>query len=323
MSIAPSDITIAVTVYNRRDYILKAVESALSQTVPVRVMVVEDCGPDASLRDLVLAKFGDRITYYRSPVRHGLFGNWNTCLEQCPTPWLSILHDDDYLATDFIENAIRLASAFPDRGFYCGRGRYTDQTGQEHGFGCPPLSKEMEELDMNQFADLNLTLFPGTLFRPKDAKSLGGFRTTSLFCGDWEMWFNLAYHYGGARTNACMAFARSHFHAERGTTKIELRGLKFCVDFVQAKRNYHLLHLRDSKARFDRARHLSLNIFPANALLRHGAGFSPRMLKYNCGVFLQAPPETFSRSLLKGCIRLLGWRGVKLCSQVYRAVKRR
>ena len=53
----PSDLTIAVTVFSRRDYILEAVRSALNQTVPVKVIVVEDCGPDVTLRDFVLKEF--------------------------------------------------------------------------------------------------------------------------------------------------------------------------------------------------------------------------------------------------------------------------
>src|SRR5690242_712154 len=50
MELKPEQITIAVTVYNRRDYLPDAIQSALNQTVPVRVIVVEDCGPDPGLR---------------------------------------------------------------------------------------------------------------------------------------------------------------------------------------------------------------------------------------------------------------------------------
>ena len=42
MSISADQITIAVTVIDRRQYLVQAVERALNQTVPVKVMVVED-----------------------------------------------------------------------------------------------------------------------------------------------------------------------------------------------------------------------------------------------------------------------------------------
>ena len=99
----PADqITIAVTVFGRRTYLRQAVASALDQTVPVRVIVVEDCGPDPTLEAFVRKEFGSRIEYFRNQRRRGIFGNWNACMDLCQTAWLSILHDDDYLAPGFV-----------------------------------------------------------------------------------------------------------------------------------------------------------------------------------------------------------------------------
>src|SRR5690242_20779256 len=108
MSLKPEDITIAVTVYDRRDYLQQSVGSALNQTFPVQVTVVEDCGPDRTIQDYVRKHFGNRVRYFRSPRRRGIFGNWNACIEQCTTPWLSILHDDDYLKPNFIAAMLEL-----------------------------------------------------------------------------------------------------------------------------------------------------------------------------------------------------------------------
>src|SRR5258706_4019098 len=72
MELRPEHITIAVTVYSRRDYVLAAVRSALEQTVPVNVIVVEDCGPDAGLRDFITGEFGGRIQYFRNQKNRGL-----------------------------------------------------------------------------------------------------------------------------------------------------------------------------------------------------------------------------------------------------------
>ena len=117
----PRDITIAVTVYSRREYVLGAIRSALEQSVPVKVIVVEDCGPDATLRDFVLREFGSRIEYFRNARNRGLFDNWNACLEYCRTPWVSILHDDDVLHPVFVETMLALAKAAPGRSVYFGR----------------------------------------------------------------------------------------------------------------------------------------------------------------------------------------------------------
>jgi glycosyltransferase involved in cell wall biosynthesis len=121
MSLHPQEITIAVTVYNRRDYLEKSIGSALAQSIPVRVMVVEDCGPDPGLREYVHSLFGSRVGYFRSERRRGIFGNWNACIEQCQTRWLSILHDDDWLKPDFVKAMVELNHHAGDRGLYFGR----------------------------------------------------------------------------------------------------------------------------------------------------------------------------------------------------------
>src|ERR1700685_3336672 len=108
MQLRAADITIAITVFNRREYVLGAIRSALEQTIPVKVIVVEDCGPDPSLRDFIVREFGTRIEYFRNPANRGIFDNWNACLEYCRTPWISILHDDDLLRPVFVQAMLQL-----------------------------------------------------------------------------------------------------------------------------------------------------------------------------------------------------------------------
>src|ERR1051326_2001045 len=121
MSPIASDITIAVTVYNRSDYILGAVQSALDQTVSVRVNVVEDYGPDPELRDLVTKRFGNRIAYFRNPTNRGLADNWNACLDYCQTEWISILHDDGLLRPNLLQTMFDLCRKAPECTVFFGR----------------------------------------------------------------------------------------------------------------------------------------------------------------------------------------------------------
>src|SRR2546425_5761935 len=115
MELAPEQITIAVTVFSRRDFVLEAIRSALEQTIPVKVIVVEDCGPDPGMQQFIVGEFGGRIEYFRNPRNRGLFDNWNACMEYCRTPWLSILHDDDLLHPWFIETMLTLTRQAPGR----------------------------------------------------------------------------------------------------------------------------------------------------------------------------------------------------------------
>ena len=141
MNLTPEDITVAITVFNRRQFLKQAISSALEQTVPVRVIVVEDCGPDAGMESFVKQEFGTRIQYIRNPRRRGLFGNWNACIENCRTSWLSILHDDDYLTSEFAEAMIALHRQALDCGLYFGETMMVDGSGNKLSYDIrPPLS---------------------------------------------------------------------------------------------------------------------------------------------------------------------------------------
>jgi glycosyltransferase involved in cell wall biosynthesis len=293
------DITIAVTVYNRREYILQAVRSALDQTVPVRVMVVEDCGPDPTLRDYVLNEFGSRITYHRNPVRRGLFDNWNACLELCPTPWLSILHDDDYLAPDFVEAMIELSTHAPGRGFYIGRSTLIGADGAVHPPADLPGGADWCPLDPAGFALVNHVLFPGQLMNVAAARGLGGFRKHSKFCGDWEMWFKLTARFGGAQTRRIVAFNRAHAGSERGTTAIDRAGLKDVLDHVQRKRNLAFLREIGMPVECCREQFYVESPLPTRLLLKHAWRYRASVLRYNLHLLRASRPPHVGYALVR------------------------
>ena len=215
MELRPDQITIAITVYSRREFVCAAIRSALDQTLPVQVIVVEDCGPDATLREFITREFGDRIIYHRNPKNRGLFGNWNACVEYCRTPWLSILHDDDLLQPDFVATMIALAGKAPDRALYFGRAARLEEDGKIYPPAAVHWRDGWQELDVREFADECSVLFPGQLFCVADVQALGGFRVNSYFTGDWDMWFRLALRFGAAISAKETAIVRGHYGDDR------------------------------------------------------------------------------------------------------------
>ena len=179
MELRAQDITIAVTVYSRRDYVKESIRSALAQTVPVKVIVVEDCGPDPTLRDFILSEFGDRITYYRNAKNRGLFDNWHACMEYSQTPWLSILHDDDMLRPQFVETVLEMNRLAPGRSLYFGQHSRLEADGNIYPLKPVGWPTVWQDIDLNRLMDECFLLFPGQLFRIADARALGGFRTNS------------------------------------------------------------------------------------------------------------------------------------------------
>jgi len=316
------DITIAVTVFDRRDYIEQAVASALAQTLPVRVMVVEDCGPDAGLQPLVVSKFGPRITYHRNPRRRGLFDNWNACMDLCATRWMCLLHDDDFLAPDFVEAMVELAAKMPDKGLYYGRCNVVNAAGKLAWTTAAMPGAEWQAADPAVAALRNPVCFPADLFRVDYVKALGGFRPTSLFTGDWDMWAKLTLHYGAAGTNRVIGNSRWYNAEGRGTTRVIHNGKCLGLTLMQAKRNVALARRQGKAVCFDRAAILESAPVSSRFLLENAWEFSSRLLAYNYGLLLRSRPPHSGYRLFQVMARGLGPRFMKTTSRLYQALRR-
>ncbi len=300
---------------------LQAVESALNQTLPVRGIVVENCGPDPTLRDMVLARFGSRITYYRNSHNRGMFDNWNACIEYCTTPWLSILHDDDFLEPCFVEAMVEAAVLSPGCTLYFVECHRVD----EHG-ACwlkvpQPAQANVEQIDPSYAAYWNPLLFTGQLFLKQAAQSAGGFRPASRYCGDWEMWFKLMLDGGAGKTNRVVGNRRDHPEVERGTNKVVRDGTQHGWENVQRKRNLALLSRRKGvSVRFDRkGQVLAHSPVPARLLFANAYRFSKRYLNYNSALFLNSAAPNTPYRIVQMLVKIGGPNSVRIISHLSRA----
>jgi glycosyltransferase involved in cell wall biosynthesis len=318
------DFTIAITVYDRRDYIFQAIESALNQTIPAKVIVLEDCGPDTGLRDFVQKSFGEKIGYFRNPQRRGLFDNWNACIELCTTPFLSILHDDDFLHPNFLAAMLDLMNKFPGRGLYFGRTNTVDENGKLLSSGYPPMEQESRSVALRDFALNNALMFPGQLMNLESAKAVGGFRKTSLYCGDYEMWAKLTARFGAAQTSQIVSSIRTHRDWTRGTSQVERSGKISGLIFIQQKRIAAMLKHSESPWKFDRRQLLNGYQFSAKYLIRNAKFFSPRILKYNYMLLMDSQSRDFFHLAFKTLAKVLGPGFLRWISRIYgRTLNRR
>ncbi|HEY1582735.1 MAG TPA: glycosyltransferase [Chthoniobacterales bacterium] len=319
-AIQAAETTIAVTVYDRRDYVREAIRSALAlgnKGDGPQVLVVEDCGPDAELREWIRSGFGDQIRYHRNPSRRGLFDNWNSCIEHCATRWLCILHDDDTLEPNFIKAMQELSSAAPNRALYYGLCRTIDRQGRCTIDVPQPGRFEWHELDLEACTRHDPVCFPGQLFDVAAARALGGFRLGSHYCADWEMWFRLALHGGAAGTNRVIANYREHHAAGRGTTKVNVSGRKFAYINMQRKRHVAWLRPQRPEVVFNREKIQCDSPLPTRFLLQHARTFSPLMLKYNAALLrLSAAPHVGYR-IIQLLTSLFTWRSLRLASRIF------
>ena len=318
-TLRPEDITIAITVYDRQNYIGQAIRSAIAQCCEGRpeVIVVEDRGPNPTLQESIIREFGAQIHYFRNPRRRGLFDNWNACIEACRTPWLCILHDDDFLEPTFVESMLELAQAAPGRALYYGLGDVVDSSGKPREVRPRSASFAWHELDLEDWARYDPVCFPAQLFNVEAACALGGFRSSSRYCADWEMWFKLALNYGATATNRVVANYREYHAVGRGTSDVDISGRKYA--FVNMQRKRHMAWLRQKKpaVRFDRRALFKESPLPSRFILRHGYAFPRRMLRYNTGLLLISTAPHFGYRLVQLFATLFSWRSLRIVSRIF------
>jgi hypothetical protein len=315
MAFDADDITIAITVYDRRDFLKQSIESALSQTVSVRVMVMEDCGPDPTLETYVRNEFGKRIEYIRSPRRRGIFGNWNACIEHCPTKWLSILHDDDYLKPEFAAAMLGLSGQAGQCGLYYGRTIIVDSHGKpKRQWERLPPSTPWVRVSLSDVLLAPPFPFPGQLFNVAAAQALGGFRETSLFCGEWELWAKIIAYHGAARSDELVAIFREHGGWTRGTNRIHRSGKSYGLGTVQCKRNLALAGRLKVPVPDDISRRVRAPL-PTRYLLLYAKFFTRRFLVYNVVRMQKAQAPHWQYAVFQAASRIGGPGFVRFCSQ--------
>jgi glycosyltransferase involved in cell wall biosynthesis len=285
-------------------------------------MVVEDCGPDPTLEAFVKDRFGSKVEYHRNKVRRGLFDNWNACIELCQTRWLSILHDDDYLDPEFVSNMQQLSAAAPGCSLYFGETIVVNELGTRAKRMNAPFSAPWRRVEIADFLHMNLIGFPGQLIRIDAANALGGFRPSSLFCGDWEMWVKLTARYGAAQIGRTVGFLRHHDDWGRGTNKVARSGKKQGLIIVQHKRTLAALRAKGLKARFDREKLLREHPQSTKFLIAYASCFPPRLLEYNFRLLARSKPPHRPYALFQWLAKTLGPGFIRMISRAWNALRR-
>lgn len=101
----PGITSIIIPCYNKRAYVGAAIESALAQTHPCEVIVVDDGSTDGSLEEI--RRFDGRIRWETGPNRGGS-GARNRGLELAQGDWIQFLDADDILPPEKI--AVQIAA---------------------------------------------------------------------------------------------------------------------------------------------------------------------------------------------------------------------
>jgi hypothetical protein len=138
-------LTFAIPFYRNIDYLRRAIDSVLTQSVDNwRLLVCDDAGPDPEAGDVVRAYDDERIVYTRNVENLGIGGNWNRCVSLASAEFVTLLHADDELLPVYAATVVRAHDEYPNSVAVYPRATVIDSAGRRM-FSAPDLAKRVIE----------------------------------------------------------------------------------------------------------------------------------------------------------------------------------
>lgn len=192
MNEAVSDISVVIPAWNAERWIVRAVDSVLSQTLPPRELIVVDDGSEDATAEIV-AGYGTRVRLL-SQANHGLSAARNAGIDAACGEWVAFLDADDYWLPEKLAQQWRLVEKDPSLGFVSCAARLEYEDGEPAGdWMC---ANEREQTDILRVLFRKHAAMAGSgsavMARRKLLVELGGFDTTLDSLEDVDMWMRLA-----------------------------------------------------------------------------------------------------------------------------------
>ena len=109
-------VTTIIPVYNRSWELLRAIQSALAQSIVEQEIIVVDDGSDSPIAPLVAHLRDDRVRVIRLGTNGGVASARNAALDEARGQFVAFLDSDDEWHPQKLELQLRAARAHPDAG---------------------------------------------------------------------------------------------------------------------------------------------------------------------------------------------------------------
>ena len=129
MDLETVSFSIVITTYNRVELLKRAIATAINQTVPCQVIVVDNASTDNT--QTYVESLGDEVLYHRNPTNTNHSGAVNAGVERATGTWIKLVDDDDYLAPNCIEAMTKAIQQRPETVICSCQAAQVDTAGQE------------------------------------------------------------------------------------------------------------------------------------------------------------------------------------------------
>lgn len=205
-----SSFSVVITTYNRLNLLKRAVRSALGQSIPCEVIVVDNASTDGT-QDYVKS-LGDAVVYVRNASNLNHAGAVNAGVEIARGDWIKLVDDDDYLAPNCLEVMSRAIALRPPAVICSCQAAQIDTEGTE--LSRTPTTGPgdifyIPQPDIHYGMLLEVVPFgtPIQVAVRRDAfLASGGWNLSMTSCDDIDSWIRVAEHGDALFINQCLAY---------------------------------------------------------------------------------------------------------------------
>jgi len=181
-------LTIALPVYKRTDFVKSALDSAVKQTVPCSILLIDNNSPHDEFKQIVDSYEGVDIKYIKTKETVPQDENFNNCFRYAETPWVTVLHDDDMLHCQFVEYCQSLMDKY---GEDVGGVMVPSFVGEQEWAEIYTQKEMTDDIRFirEPYFYFNTVPFPGVLVKRDVALKIGGFNNKLFPIADFDFWY--------------------------------------------------------------------------------------------------------------------------------------
>ncbi|MFK8186528.1 MAG: glycosyltransferase family 2 protein [Phormidesmis sp.] len=207
---ADISFSVIITTYNRLNLLKRAIRSALGQTIPCEVIVVDNASTDGT-EDYVKS-LGDAVVYVRNATNINHAGAVNAGVNAARGNWVKLVDDDDYLAPNCLAVMTKALGLRPQAVICSCQAAQVDAGGTE--LSRTPKTGPgdifyIPQADIHYGMLLEVVPFgtPIQVAVRRDAfLTSGGWDLSMTSCDDIDSWIRVAEHGDALFINQCLAY---------------------------------------------------------------------------------------------------------------------
>jgi len=189
--VSSPSITVCITSYNQRQYIIEAIESVLNQSlIPFEIIVVDDCSTDGSKQIIqnYAKKYPKLIKPFFNKENLGIPKTKNFCFEEATGDLVTLLDGDDRFLPNKLEKELEIFSNNKGTKIVISNHFFIDEHGKQTGVWCRDNNISLDNLFREVFS-LNSPLwsYRNELIDYTSLKKIGFYDNDLTIYEDWDL----------------------------------------------------------------------------------------------------------------------------------------